>query len=252
MFLDEIDFRSDAILLDVDGTLLDIAPTPFDVKVPPELVRALSELAELTDGALAFVSGRPIEDIDRLFNPLRIAVIGGHGAEMRVPGLPRNIRFGREIDNKTRALLAAVAAQADGVILEDKGYSLALHYRLAPEQADAVRTAMGLAYAEYPSAGVELLPGKDVIELKSTRLSKGSGIRELMLHSPFRGRRPIFIGDDITDETGFAALPEFGGLGFSVGREMTGLAGWFQTPADVRQWICKLVLRGDLETRTAQ
>lgn len=251
MFLDEIDFQSNAILLDIDGTVLDIAPTPFDVKVPQELVHALAELAERTGGALAFVSGRSIEDIDRLFDPLRIATVGGHGAEVRIPGLTRVIRFGRDMDNRTRALLASVAARAEGVILEDKGYSLALHYRLAPEQAEAVRTAMGLACVEYPSAAVELLPGKAVIEIKSARLSKGSGIRELMQHSPFRGRRPIFIGDDVSDETGFAALPEFGGLGFSVGREIGGLAGRFRTPAEVRQWICKLVSKNSLDTRTA-
>jgi trehalose 6-phosphate phosphatase len=250
MLLDEINLQSNAILLDIDGTVLDIAPTPFDVKVPQELLLALTELYGRTGGALAFVSGRPIEDIDRLFDPLRIATVGGHGAEMRVPGLTRVVRHGADLDDRTRALLATAAAQAEGVIFEDKGYSVALHYRLAPEQAEAVRAVMGMAYAEYPSAAVELLPGKGVIELKSAQTSKGSGIRELMLHSPFLGRKPIFIGDDVSDETGFAVMPEFGGLGFSVGRKIGGLAGWFQTPADVRQWICKLVSK-NLQTRIA-
>jgi trehalose 6-phosphate phosphatase len=110
---------------------------------------------------------------------------------------------------------------------------------------------MKLAYANYTDAEVELLPDKRVIELRSAPLSKGSGIRELMLHPAFGGRTPIFIGDDISDETGFAVMPEFGGHGISVGRQLEGLAGWFPTPADVRQWICNNVSKTNSEARTA-
>ena len=122
-------------------------------------------------------------------------------------------------------------------IFEDKGYSLALHYRLAPEQAETVREAVAEACAAYPKSAIEVLPGKAVIEVKSSAFSKGTGIRNLMMHSPFRGRRPVFIGDDVTDEAAFAVLPEFDGVGFSVGRRISGLAGCFVQPDDVRQWL---------------
>jgi trehalose 6-phosphate phosphatase len=126
------------------------------------------------------------------------------------------------------------------VVAEDKGLSIALHYRLAPERALAIRAAVDKVCAEPWDAPIEILPGKAVIEIKHAGFSKATGVRELMTHPPFRGRRPIFIGDDTTDETVFAILPEVDGIGFSVGREIAGLAGHFDTPADVRAWLEQL------------
>lgn len=231
---DQLDLHSSAILLDIDGTLLDIAPTPLDVHVSSDLKNTLSQLAKLTNGALAFVSGRPVAEIDHLFEPPRLASIGGHGAELRYVGSPCESRIDQLIDDDIRSLLASAIAQAEGVILEDKGYSLALHYRLAPHHVDLVRNAMNTARARRRPP-LELLPGKSVIEIKSAHFTKGTGVRELMLHPQFAGRRPIFIGDDVSDESVFEVLPEFSGLGFSVGRKIDGLAGWFETPADVRK-----------------
>ena len=116
-----------------------------------------------------------------------------------------------------------------------------MHYRLAPQRAEAVYEAVLEACADYPPGMLDVLPGKSVLEVKLTGFNKGSGIRELMQTTPFRGRRPIFIGDDITDESAFAVLPEFGGLGFSVGHELPGLAGSFETPGDVRAWLYRVV-----------
>jgi trehalose 6-phosphate phosphatase len=241
VLIDTIDIQTSAVLLDVDGTLLDLAETPLGVEVPRQLKRALGTLATQSGGATSFVSGRSLADLDRLFAPLRLAAVAGHGAELRMPGEAVPHRQAASISSHLRGRLASFAASNEGVIFEDKGYSLALHYRLAPQLAAAVYEAVLEVCADYPPNVLDVLPGKAVLEVKPAGFSKGSGIRELMKASPFRGRRPIFIGDDITDESAFAVLPEFGGLGFSVGRELPGLAGCFETPGDVRAWLYRVV-----------
>jgi trehalose 6-phosphate phosphatase len=235
-----IDLRTSAVLLDVDGTILDLAATPRDVKVPQTLKRALKTLHARTGGAIAFVSGRPLADLDRLFAPLKLAAVGGHGAELRASGSMEPERYDVPIGADLRSKFIALAKSLDGIILEDKGYSLALHYRLAPQHAVAVREAVAEACAVYPKSALEVLPGKAVIEVKSTAFNKGTGVRELMRFPPFRGRRPVFVGDDVTDQAAFAVLPEFGGTGFSVGHQMPGLAGCFPKPHDVREWLSRV------------
>ena len=237
VLIDTIDVRTSAVLLDVDGTLLDIAATPREVDVPSQLKKALKKICERTEGATAFISGRPLADLDRLFAPLKMPAVAGHGAELRVTGKGEPSKYNISIGSDLRGRFAAFAKMHDGIILEDKGYSLALHYRLAPQHEAIVREAVAAATARYPASSIEILPGKEVIEVKSAAFNKGTGIRELMKYPPFRGRRPVFIGDDVTDESGFAVLPEFGGFGFSVGRELTGLAGTFARPRDVRNWL---------------
>lgn len=238
--VDEIDLRASAILLDVDGTLLDIASTPSGVEVSRRLKWALARLVELTGGALALVSGRRLPDLDRLFAPLALAAVACHGAEIRLRGFEPATRIGVPIDDALKQRLAAVASRAHGVLFEDKDYTVALHYRLAPEQGEMIRKALGRIRADDPTAAIEFLPGKAVIEVKRLSFNKGTGVRELMAHAPFMGRRPVFVGDDITDEAVFAVLPEFGGIGLSVGRRIPGLAGFFSKPEEVRQWIFKL------------
>jgi trehalose 6-phosphate phosphatase len=135
----------------------------------------------------------------------------------------------------------SIADDKPGVVVEDKKYSVALHYRQAPHLGHAVRDEVSAICARFPSTAIEILPGKSVVEVKQPSFNKGTAVRELMRHPPFRGRRPIFIGDDVTDEAAFAVMPEFGGIGFSVGREMNGIAGTFETPGDVRRWIAEMV-----------
>jgi trehalose 6-phosphate phosphatase len=241
VLIDTIDIRTSAVLLDVDGTLLDLAETPPRVEVPQQLKRALEALVVRSGGATSFVSGRSLADLDRLFAPLKLAAVAGHGAELRTTGGTVPHRQAAAIPDRLRRSLATFAAANEGVILEDKGYSLALHYRLTPQRAATVEQAVIAACADYPPNVLDVLPGKAVLEVKPAGFSKGSGIRELMQAPPFRGRRPIFIGDDITDESAFAVLPEFGGLGFSVGRELPGLAGSFESPSEVRAWLYRVV-----------
>jgi trehalose 6-phosphate phosphatase len=231
-----------AILLDIDGTLLDLAPTPREVWVPPGLAKTLSRLLARTSGALALVSGRSLNDIDLIFAPEEFPAVGGHGAEMRISVDSEAVAtHAPPMDKELKRRLAVIAKLSPGILLEDKGYSLALHYRLAPHAEKAIYAAVSLIRADLPNAPIEILPGKCVCEIKHSGFTKATGVRELMMHEPFKGRRPIFIGDDVTDETVFAIMPELEGLAFSVGRRAHGVAGHFDEPRDVREWLAHLL-----------
>ncbi|WP_050631117.1 trehalose-phosphatase [Bradyrhizobium viridifuturi] len=231
-----------AVLLDIDGTLLDFAPTPREVWVPPKLATTLKQLHERTGGALALVSGRSLNDIDLIFAPEVFPAIGGHGAEMRLqPDSEAVAAHAPPLDKELKRRLAAIAKLSPGILLEDKGYSLALHYRLAPAAEKAIYEAVSLIRAELPNAPIEVLPGKSVCEIKHSGFTKATGVLELMTHEPFKGRRPFFIGDDVTDETVFAIMPEYDGLAFSVGRRAAGIAGHFDGPGDVRAFLARLL-----------
>src|SRR5947199_7200182 len=231
-----------AILLDIDGTLLDLMPTPREVWVPPGLSKTLNHLLQRTSGALALVSGRSLNDIDLIFAPAEYPAVGGHGAEMRLSGEGEAVAaHAPPLDKELKRRLAAIAKLSPGILLEDKGYSLALHYRLAPQAERAIYEAVSLIRAELPNAPIEVLPGKSVCEIKHSGFTKATGVRELMTHEPFKGRRPVFIGDDVTDETVFAIMPDFGGQAFSVGRRAHGVAGHFDEPRDVREWLAHLL-----------
>ncbi|MEO6841066.1 MAG: trehalose-phosphatase [Bradyrhizobium sp.] len=231
-----------AVLLDIDGTLLDLAPTPREVWVPPGLARTLSGLLQRTSGALALVSGRSLNDIDLIFAPEQFPAVGGHGAEMRLSTDSEAVAtHAPPMDKELKRRLAAIAKLSPGILLEDKGYSLALHYRLAPHAEKAIYEAVSLIRADLPNAPIEVLPGKCVCEIKHSGFNKASGVLELMKHEPFKGRRPIFIGDDVTDETVFAIMPDLNGLAFSVGRRAQGVAGHFDEPSDVRAFLARLI-----------
>jgi trehalose 6-phosphate phosphatase len=231
-----------AVLLDVDGTLLDLAPTPREVWVPPGLAKTLQRLHKRTNGALALVSGRSINDIDLIFAPDQFPAVGGHGAEMRIEADSELVAaHAPPMDKELKRRLAAIARLSPGILLEDKGYSLALHYRLAPHAEKAIYAAVSLIRADLPNAPIEVLPGKLVCEIKHSGFTKASGVMELMRHEPFKGRRPFFIGDDVTDESVFAIMPDIGGLAFSVGRRARGVAGHFDAPSDVREFLAHLL-----------
>lgn len=226
------------MLLDVDGTLLDIAPTPHTVHVPENLLKTLVRIGERTGGACALVSGRPIADLDLIFTPLRMAAVGGHGAEIRPdPKYEAHAHRAVPLDRTLKRQLMTVANRYEGVATEDKGYSLALHYRLALDRGLNVVDDVYEVCKTYPADSYELLSGKAVIEVKSVGFNKGTAVRELMTYPPFAGRTPIFIGDDTTDEAAFEVVPEFNGFAVSVGRHVPGVEAMFDTPAEVRRWL---------------
>src|SRR6266704_122217 len=231
-----------AVLLDIDGTLLDLAPTPREVWVPPGLAKTLNGLLDKTAGALALVSGRSLNDIDLIFAPEQYPAVGGHGAEMRVAADSEAVAtHAPPMDKELKRRLAAIAKLSPGILLEDKGYSLALHYRLAPHAEKAIYEAVSLIRADLPNAPIEVLPGKCVCEIKHSGFTKATGVLELMTHEPFKGRRPLFIGYDVTDESVFGIMPDFDGLAFSVGRRAKGVAGHFDSPRDVREFLAHLL-----------
>jgi trehalose 6-phosphate phosphatase len=143
-------------------------------------------------------------------------------------------------------MLAKLTQLGPGILIEDKGYSLALHYRLAPDLGPALQAAVVAVCDQLPVGTVEILPGKAVVEVKPARVSKALAVAELMMHPPFHKRHPIFIGDDVTDEPVFPVISQFGGLGFSVGRVVAGVECHFKSPEDVRAWLDQIVAnRGD-------
>lgn len=235
------DLGSIALLLDVDGTILDTAITPSGVVVSDALRSSLGELHAKCGGALALVSGRLIHDLDNLFAPLRLPAIGGHGAEMRLSGhLTTQGRHADAIGEGLLHLVEAAAAIDPRVIVEDKGTSLALHYRLAPEIEELLKTKIDAMVSRVSIKDLEVMHGKAVIEIKSTHFSKGVAVRELMKNPPFLDRKPVFIGDDTTDLSVFKILPALGGIGYSVEKFMPGANGTFASPHEVRSWLASL------------
>ena len=236
-----------ALLLDIDGTLLDFAATPREVWVPPELAISLSRLTQLTSGALAMVSGRSLNDIDLIFAPQVFPAVGGHGAELRRSSSSETIAVqASPLDKELKRRLAALAKISPGILLEDKGYSLALHYRLAPHAADEIFRGVSAIQADMPEQLIEILPGKSVCEIKHSGFTKATGVIQLMDTAPFKGRRPIFLGDDVTDQSVFTIMPEMNGIAFAVGFHAAGVDGYFDGPSNVRSWLEQLTKKNPL------
>jgi trehalose 6-phosphate phosphatase len=232
MTLVEILYPSCALFLDFDGTMVDIAPQPHAVEVPQPLLDVLQELDSLLGGAVAVISGRPIEQIDAFLHPLKLAVAGVHGAERRSADGQLHLMNTHPLD-LVEAAAQALVDQHPGLLLENKRGSLALHYRQRPELEDLCLQAMQQAVEASP--GVTLLRGKMVVEAKPGGASKGRAIEAFLSEPPFAGRRSVFIGDDITDEVGFSTVQHLGGMGIKVGEGATVAWGRLPDPAALRR-----------------
>ena len=233
-----------SLFLDVDGTLVDIAPRPDAVVVTPHLLETLNVLDQRLGGALALVSGRTIADLDHLFYPLRLRASGVHGAEMRFDGNLEIESVSRDaVSEDIVARLREIARPHVGTLVEDKRYSVAIHYRAAPMARDILAKELQLLTESDAGKDLRILPGHMVFELKRATFDKGVAIDSFMSRAPFRGRRPIFFGDDVTDTPGFDAVLAVGGLAFSVGFSRPGLSGSFADPSAVRDWLAKMALR---------
>jgi trehalose 6-phosphate phosphatase len=206
-----------AFFLDVDGTLGDIAPTPSAVVIADHVPDTLTRLAALSGSAVALVSGRTIAEVDRLFAPLHLPVAGLHGLERRNAAgeiFRPEVKAG-SLEPIRRALQDFATAHL-GTLVEDKGISIALHFRGA---AGAEKDAEGLVAALLARHGatLELQRGKMVLELRPRGADKGTAIRAFMAEPPFAGRIPVFVGDDVTDEAGFATINDLDGISIRVG-----------------------------------
>ena len=212
-----LDPRS-ALFLDVDGTLLEIAPRPELVQVPDGLPSLMVRLSAEREGALALISGRPLAQLDRLFQPWQGAAAGLHGLQRRrADGILDCVVDGASASalDRLRPKLAALAADGTGLILEDKGGTLALHYRAAPQREAEIRAVVEALHRETASV-LRLITGKMVVEFQPRSADKGRAIAAFLAEPPFVGRRPIFVGDDTTDEDGFAEICRRGGLAVRV------------------------------------
>lgn len=231
--------RQIGLFLDVDGTLLDLAPRPEAVEVPGSLVDTLAAAERSLDGALALVSGRPIEHLDRLFAPLRLRASGVHGAQIRdaADGASRWLTQARLPDGAWADLLRLLEA-FPGTFAENKGISFAVHYRNSPAAEEELAVALKRFIEGFVE--LELVAGDRVFEIRLPGFDKGKAIVRFMAGEPFAGRRPVFVADDGMDRAGFDAALALGGLAFSVGAPLPGLSGWFPRPEAVRAWVGRL------------
>src|SRR5687767_3620925 len=229
--------RNWAFFLDLDGTLVDIAETPEAVDPGPPEIALLRNLVHAAGGAVALISGRSLKRIDELFSPLVLPAAGQHGAERRdAHGVRHRHPFRATALRPVAVGIRSFAARHAGLVFEDKGASVALHYRLAPQLAAAAQAKVREA-AEPLGDAVEVQQGKMVVELKPAGCDKGSAIAQFMQEAPFAGRVPVFLGDDVTDEYGFRIVNRLGGHSVKVG-EGTSAARWrLQNPAAARAWL---------------
>ena len=220
-----------AIFLDFDGTLVDLAPTPDGVRLEKGVAEALALLAARHHGALAIISGRPVAQIDAMLAPLVLPVAGVHGVERR--GADGQLHVAATPDvAPVLAQAQALAALHPGLLVEQKRGAVALHYRLAPDLEQLCVQQMTAAVQACP--GILLLHGKMVLEAKPAATNKGGAIAAFMTEAPFAGRRPVFAGDDTTDEAGFAFVEQAGGQGVKVGSGASAASLRLASPAALR------------------
>ncbi len=231
MNLVDILYPSCALFLDFDGTLVDLAAQPEAVIIPSGLVGTLDSLNNYLGGALALISGRPIEQIDAFLHPLRLPVAGVHGAERRAANGELTLLSTHSLE-KVEEAAQALAAQHPQLRVENKRGSVALHYRQAPELEEQCLAVMQTAVEQSP--GLTLLRGKMVAEAKPGGASKGHAIEAFMQEPPFAGRGPVFVGDDFTDEVGFATVQRLRGLGIKVGEGSSVAWQRLESPAVLR------------------
>ncbi|WAT14192.1 trehalose-phosphatase [Xanthomonas fragariae] len=227
-----------ALFLDVDGTLIDFADSPEAVRLLPEVRKAIGRLSDRLNGAVALVSGRALSQLDAVFAPLLLPAAGLHGHELR-SDIAARVAMPQDTSERLHGLhrrAAELTHQHPGVLVEDKGVSVALHWRAQPHAGPDV-----LAFAQQEIAqlsGYRLQPGDHVVEFVPEGSNKGVAVEQLMQHGAFAGRTPVFVGDDLTDEFGFEAANRLGGWSVLVGnRAQTSAHFRVDGTADVHAWL---------------
>jgi trehalose 6-phosphate phosphatase len=226
--------KGSSLFLDFDGTLVDIAPRPDAVSVSSDLRHLLERLRDRLDGRLAILTGRSAAEVERLLDPLCVAIGGHHGLETRNTGTSSSMERPPELDEIV-AELRQLEREHPGVLLEDKPLAIALHYREAPDAEEVCRAAVERA-AER--SGLEVQPGKMVFELRPGGANKGDALRRLLDAPLFAGSKPIFLGDDLTDEPAFTAAQELGGAGVLIGeRKSTAAFYRLESVGEALAWL---------------
>jgi len=232
------------LFLDVDGTLIELTDSPLESFVDAALKTLLSDVAERLGGAVALVSGRSIHRLDALFAPLRLPAAGLHGVERRkASGAMHGASFVDAQLNAARTAVQALLETHPGTSMEDKGRAIAVHYRLAPQLEASVRQALS-AIAKPLGSHYHIQEGNMVLEIKPRGFSKATAIKAFMQETPFRGRKPVFVGDDLTDEDGFRMVEEYGGISIAVGDRVHGQFR-VENAAAVRSWLAGIAALHD-------
>ncbi|MDP9065581.1 MAG: trehalose-phosphatase [Pseudomonadota bacterium] len=222
--------------MDVDGTLIDLTDTPFDTRAGEGLKGLLRTVAERLGGAVALVSGRSVEYLDKLFAPLRLPSAGLHGVERRrASGDMHGASFNDVQLDPARAALTELVQTRAGTLLEDKGRTVAIHFRLAPQFEPELREAVTQIAAALGS-NYHVQSGSMMLEIKPRGFNKGGAVKAFLQEPPFRGRRPVYLGDDLTDIDGFRAAEDAQGISIGVGERVQGQFH-LADPTAVRQWL---------------
>lgn len=232
------DFATDwSLFLDVDGTLLDLADSPDAVVVSPRLLKLLGDLNQQTKHAVVLISGRSVAQLDSLFHPLQLPAAGLHGSEWRdLAGNYHASEANGMTMNRARERLAEIVRRYPGLLFEDKGLAIALHYRREPELGPMVHRVFKDIAAEL-GPEYRLQEGKAVVELTAARHTKGSAIEAFMREPSMRERIPVMLGDDVTDESGFDTVNRLQGISCKVGDGETAAHYRLPSPSAVRRWL---------------
>jgi trehalose 6-phosphate phosphatase len=233
--------RNWAFFLDLDGTLLEIAESPDAVDADHGELALVGQLLRAADGAVAIISGRSLQRLDEILAPLVMPAAGQHGAERRdAQGVRHRHRFPANVLRPIAFGIRRFASSHQGLVFEDKGASVALHYRLAPQLASAAQAKVR-EVAEPLGDQVEVQDGKMVVELKPAGCDKGKAIAEFMREAPFAGRVPVFLGDDVTDEYGFRVVNALGGYSIKIGEGESAARWRLENPAAARAWLSQWI-----------
>lgn len=225
-----------ALFLDFDGTLVDFADHPDGVVPPVEVVPVLRSWHERLDGALAIVSGRDIDRIDRFLTPLKLPVAGAHGMmRRRADGTVQTSAIDPQALSHIGEQLDRFAGENPGTLVERKQHSVALHFRRVPHLQGDADQAMTAAISHV--AGFSILRGKMVVEARSSTTGKDRAIAAFMQEPPFAGRIPVFAGDDVTDEDGFEAVNRMRGVTIKVGQGETDAGHRLADPEALHRWL---------------
>ncbi|WP_183656076.1 trehalose-phosphatase [Brucella daejeonensis] len=235
-----IDSQEHALFFDVDGTLLDIAPDPEAVVVPIDLQEALRVLSDGLSGAMALVTGRAVDFIERRFPTYRGPVAALHGAEFRHPsGMIERIEPDEHFQ-LAKDFLYDAALRVRGFVAEDKGSAVGLHYRAAPEKAELAYSLVEKA-SRLAGPAWSIQRGKMVVELRPATSDKGAALRRFMAHEPFAGRAPVAFGDDLTDLSMLKTAVEMGGTAVVIGEAIDQPdAARLANPGELRRWLTGL------------
>ncbi len=232
------------LFLDVDGTLVELTDTPSQTTADPEIKSLLREVAERLGGAVALVSGRRISTLDELFAPLRFPAAGLHGVERRkADGTIQGANFIDSQLDHARAVIKGLVDAHPGMLFEDKDRSLAVHFRMAPQHEQIARESVA-EIAKSLGSNYHVQPGKMLFEIKPRGFSKATALQAFMKESPFSGRKPAFVGDDLTDQDGFAMAEAHGGISVGVGDRVQGQF-YLADVAAVRMWLRQIAALHD-------